>query len=101
MVHSYKKEMTPLLIEVSVPNDFGLNNAGIRKTTKYQDLQNEVKRTWKLKNANIMAVIVGAMGVVKKNLNEILKTLPVKITTNKLQLETSMTVLKRTLGTKL
>ena len=27
----------------------GLNNAEIKKITKYQDLKNEVKRSWKLK----------------------------------------------------
>ena len=33
-------------------------------------------RTWKLKSANIVPVIIGAMGVTKKNLTEILKTTP-------------------------
>ena len=30
-----KKENTAFLIEISVPSDFGLNNAEIKKTTKY------------------------------------------------------------------
>ena len=30
-----KKEKKALLIEVSVPSDFGLNNAEIKKITKY------------------------------------------------------------------
>ena len=33
-----KKEKKALLIEVSGPSDFGVNNAEIKKTTKYQDL---------------------------------------------------------------
>jgi len=44
-----------LLIEVSFPNDFGLNPPEIKKMTKYQDLKYEVKRTWKLKKAEIIA----------------------------------------------
>ena len=36
--------------------------------TKYQDLKNEVKRSRKLKNAKVGPVIVGAMGMMKKNL---------------------------------
>ena len=42
---------------------------------KYQDLKNEVKRSWKLKNPKVVPVIVGAMGMMTKNLTEILKTI--------------------------
>ena len=59
-----------MFIEVSVPSDFGLNNAEIKKMTKYQDLKNEVKISWKLKHARIVQVIIGMM---MKNLKEILK----------------------------
>uniref|UniRef100_UPI00358E37F3 zinc finger protein 570-like n=1 Tax=Myxine glutinosa TaxID=7769 RepID=UPI00358E37F3 len=93
---THKKEKTALLFEVSVPSEFGLNNVEIRKMTKYQDLKNELKRTWKLKRADIVPVRAGATGVMK-NLAEILKTLPGIITTNKLQLEAvqgSMPILK-------
>ena len=41
--------------------------------TKYQDLKNEVKRKWKLMSAEMAPVIIGAMGIIKKNLTEILK----------------------------
>ena len=43
MVFKNKKEKSALLIEVSVPNDFGLNATEISKMTKYQDLKNEVE----------------------------------------------------------
>ena len=49
-----KKEKTALLIEISVLSDFGLNNAEIKKMTKYQDLKNEIKRSWKLKSVEIL-----------------------------------------------
>ena len=81
----HKKEKSALLIEVSVPNDFGLNATVIRKLTKYQDLKNEVKRTWKLKKAEIVPVIVGAKRMIKKTLTEYLKTILGNITTNELQ----------------
>ena len=70
IVFEHKKEMPALLIKVSVPNDFGLSATKIRKMTKYQDLKNEVKRTWKLKKAEIIPVIVGATGMIKKTLSE-------------------------------
>ena len=81
-----------------------MNNAEIKKMTKYQDLKHEVKRSWKLKNANVVPLIAGSTGMMKKNLAEILKTIPWNITTNELQLEAvrdSVTILKRAFGTKL
>ena len=96
----YKKQNTSLLIEVSTPSDFGLKNMEIRKMTKYQDLKNEVKRTWKLKSIDIVPVIIIAMVVIQKNLTEILKAIPGNITSNELQMEAvqdSVIILKRTL----
>ena len=73
--------------------------------TKYQDLKNEGERFWKLKNAKVVPVMMkNLMGMMKKNLTEILKTIPGNITTNELQMEAipgSVTILKRALGTKL
>ena len=40
--------------------------------TKYQDLKNEVRRSWKLKNAKVVPVRAGATGMMTKNLTEIL-----------------------------
>ena len=93
-----------MLIEVSVPSDFGLNDAEIKKMTKYQDLKNEVKRSWKLKRSEIVPVIIGATGMMKKNLTKILQPITGDITTNELQLEVvrgSVTILRRAPGTKL
>ena len=93
-----------MLIEVLVPSDFCINNAEIEKMTKYQDLKNEMKRSWKLKSIKIVPVIVGAMGMIKKNLTKILQTTSGNVTTNKLRLEAvwgSVMILRRALGTKL
>ena len=49
-----------MLIEVSVPSEFGLKNTEIKKMTKYQDLKNEVKRFWRMKSTGIVPVIIGA-----------------------------------------
>ena len=40
--------------------------------TKYQDLKDEVKRSWKLKNAKVVSVIAGLTGMMTKNVTEIL-----------------------------
>ena len=103
IVLKHKKEKSVLLIKVSVPNDFGLNATEIRKMTKYQDLKNEVKRTWKLKKTEIVAVIVIATGMIKKTITENLKIILGNITTNELQVEVvggSVKILKRAFGTR-
>ena len=74
------------------------------KMTKYQDMKNEVKRTWKLKKAEIVPVIVGATGMMKKTFTEYLKIIPGNITTNDLQVEAvrgSVKIFERALGTRL
>ena len=40
--------------------------------TKHQDLKNEVRISWKLKNAEVVPVIAGPTGMMTKNLTEIL-----------------------------
>ena len=40
--------------------------------TKHQDLKNEVRRSWKLKNVNVVPVIAGPTGKMTKNLTDIL-----------------------------
>ena len=87
-----------MLIEVLISVIFGLNDAEIKKMTKFQDLKNEVKKSWKLKNNK-----VGAVGMMKKNLTDILKTIPGNIITNYLKLEAVLglvMILKRALDTK-
>ena len=75
------------MIEVSVPNNFGLNAAEIGKITKFEDLKNEVKRMWKLKKSKIVPVIGRATGMTMKPLTEYLKIISENITTNELQVE--------------
>ena len=72
IVIKHKKEKSAFFIEVSVPNDFGRHATEIRKMTKYQVLKNEVKRTSKMKKAEIIPVIVGARGMIRKTLTEYL-----------------------------
>ena len=81
-----------------------MNDAEIKKMTKCQDLKNEVKRSWKLKNAKAVPVMMkNLMGMMIENLTEILNTIPGNIITNELHLEAvqgSVTILKRALSTK-
>ena len=61
-----RKEKTAQIIEVTVPNDYGLNRAEREKNNKYQDLKNDLRTTWGLRNIELIPVVVGATGLVKK-----------------------------------
>ena len=71
-----KKIKEANIIEVSVPNDFGLNRAERHKVNKYQDPKNDFRQTLELENIDIIPVIVGATGLIKTNLKNYLKDIP-------------------------
>ena len=69
------KSKTAQIVEVTVPNDFGLNRAEREKNNKYQDLKNDLRNTWGLKNIELIPVVVGTTGLVKNNLQQHLKAI--------------------------
>ena len=97
-----RKTRSALIIDVSVPNDFGINRAERDKVTKYQDLKNALKDEWELNEIAVIPVIVGATGIMKDNLQSYLDTIPGK--PNKYQVQVAairgtVSLLKRALGT--
>ena len=60
-----KEKRTAQIIEVNVPNDFGLNRGEREKVLKYQDLKNDLKDTWHLDHVDIVPVIIGATGMIR------------------------------------
>uniref|UniRef100_UPI00358F11D3 zinc finger protein 85-like isoform X3 n=1 Tax=Myxine glutinosa TaxID=7769 RepID=UPI00358F11D3 len=104
IVLKHKEEKSVLVIERSVPIGFGLSASETRKMIKHQDLTNEVKITWKLKKAEIVPVIVGATGMIRKIFVDQSTCIPGKITTNELQVAAvrgSVKIQKRPLEMKL
>ena len=53
-----KKIKEANIIEVSVPNDFGLNRAERHKVNKYQDPKNDLRQTLELENIDIIPVLL-------------------------------------------
>ena len=99
-----KTEKTALLVEVSVPSDFGINAAERVKKTKYLPLCEDLKSSWRLKQIEVVPVIVGATGLVKKNLKEFCQKIPGDPAVIELQLSAllgSKTILKRALSQSL
>ena len=89
------------IIEVSVPNDYGLNRAEREKNNKYQDLKNDLRTTWGLRNIELIPVIVGATGLVKTNLQQNLQSIKGSPDIEEVQLAAikgTIKILKRTLS---
>ena len=89
------------IIEVSVPNDFGLNRAEREKMNKYQDLKNDLRQTWELNEIDIITVIVGATGVVKTNLKSHLALIPGNPSIEEVQMcavTSTVSIIKRALS---
>ena len=61
-----KKEKNALLINIGVPGDVKVEEKEEEKVTKYQCLAREVKRLWQLKSVNVIPVVVGALGTIRK-----------------------------------
>ena len=96
-----KTEREATLVEVSVPNDGGLNRAEREKRTKYQGLMYDMKRNWNLREISIIPVIIGATGLMKKNFKNYLSSIPGEPSAREIQtiaLKGTARILKRALG---
>ena len=92
------------IVDVCVPNDFGIGRQEREKVVKYQDLKNDIKDTHQLDEAEVIPVVIGATGIVKKNLHQYIASLPADVTIAELQSEVvreSVSILKRALGCRL
>jgi hypothetical protein len=99
-----KTQKKALIIDVSVPSDFGLGRAEREKIIKYQDLKNDIKDTYELEECEVIPVIIGATGVVKKNLSKYLTSIPGGASVAEIQQEAvweTVAILKRALGSRL
>ena len=89
------------IIEVSVPNDYGLNVSERKKISKYQDLKNDLRNTWELDDIEIIPIIIGATGLVKDNFVQYMKSIPGAPRAEEAQLQAvkgTITLLKRALS---
>ena len=96
-----KREKTANIIDVTVPNDYGLNRGEREKREKYEDLKNHLRTAWSLKESFITPVVVGATGLMKKNLKNCLELIPGNPSAQEVQIAAvkgTITILKRALG---
>ena len=59
-----KKKQKGIIIYIAVPADVQVEEKEKEKVEKYQDLKKEVRRLWKLRNVEIVSVVLGALGSV-------------------------------------
>jgi len=71
------KEKTCALIDVEIPADRNVVQKEAEKKLKYKSLCIEIQRMWNLK-CSIVPVIIGAIGIVTRNLRKNLETVPGK-----------------------
>ena len=64
IIISDKKEQKGIIIDIAVPADVRVEEKEKEKVEKYQDLKREVRRLWKLRNVEIVPVVIGALGSV-------------------------------------
>ena len=92
------------IIDVCVPNDYGMGRQEREKVVKYQDLKNDMADTYNLQPVDIIPVVIGATGLMKTNLQKYLQLIPGKVTSLELQIEVireTVLMLKRALGCRL
>ena len=59
-----KKEQKGIIIDIAIPADVRVEKKEKEKVEKYQDLKKEIRRLWKLRNVEIVPVVIGALGSV-------------------------------------
>ena len=76
-----KKERRCILTDISVSSESNTSAKFTEKLSKYKDLEIEVNRMWDMKTETI-PVVVGALGLIKKRLDNVISRIPGNISTN-------------------
>ena len=79
-----KRTKSCLIIDIAIPGDKNIITKEQEKIDKYQDLQTELGKLWKLKT-EVVPVVVGALATTSQNLNIYIKKIDVPIATSCLQ----------------
>ena len=79
-----KRNRTCLLIDMTVPSDRNISIKAVEKLSKYKDLEMEIAKMWEMKTTTI-PVVLGALGVIKKDLEKYTSKIPGNIPIAELQ----------------
>ena len=79
-----RKENKCIFIDMSVPSERNVARKETEKLSKYKDLEIEVTKMWQMKTT-VIPVIIGALGLVRKRMNELVSKIPGKISIEEIQ----------------
>ena len=79
-----KKDKTCLLIDMTIPLNTNTSVKSMEKLTKYKDLEIEVEWMWGLKTTTV-PVVMGALGTIKKDMENYSNKIPGNINIYELQ----------------
>ena len=54
------------IIDIAVPRDSRVSEKEREKVEKFHDLKREIARIWSMRNVEVITVVVGALGTIKK-----------------------------------
>ena len=74
-----KQEKTCMLIDLAIPSDRNTAVKVAEKLSKYKDLEIEITKMWGLKTKSV-PVVIGALGIVKKGIENTLARYQEKLT---------------------
>ena len=61
-----KKERVCIIVDITVPADRRVEEKKQEKVEKFQDLKREIGRMWEIRKVQVVAVVIGALGMVSK-----------------------------------
>ena len=70
-----EKKSTCQIIDVAIPSDHNIQKMATEKMSKYVDLQIECQRLWN-KKVQVIPIIIGATGIVNKNIKKYVGRIP-------------------------
>ena len=79
-----RKEKKCICIDMSVPSERNVASKETEKLSEYKDLEIEVTRMWQMKTT-VISVIIGALGLDTKRMNELVSKILGKISIEDIQ----------------
>ena len=73
------------IIDIAIPGDSKVAEKEREKVEKYQDLKREVARIWSMRKVEVIPVVVGALGMITKNLDKWIEKIGIKIKAEHIQ----------------
>lgn len=100
IIYTNKIENKTYLIDITVPSDYNIGAKEIEKLSKYHALKVEITRLWKT-HTEVIPIVIGATGVIAKNLHRYCNRLDTNININIMQKQAAIhtvTILSKVLG---